>query len=109
MLDFLEARRLAELQLPTLRAKFQTDDIILIDKYSKATSRGWIFIYNTQKSQQTCLPQDGLVGNGPILVDKYREDVFLLPSGGWKQLLAQYEETGSTDRLDGLGIKATRL
>lgn len=100
--SLLQARALAEGILPVLKASFQWNDIAFDEQYTREWSRGWTFIFNTTLSQQTGQPRDGLVGNGPVFVDKYSGHLFLLPSGGWKRWLQTYEETG-----DAQGVQPT--
>ena len=56
--------------------------------------RSWAFSYNTERWKETRNPTDGLVGNGPLFVDKFTSQVFQLPSGGFRSWLASYNETG---------------
>ena len=72
--------------------------------------RGWAFSYNTTLWAETHLPSDGLVGNGPLFVDKSIGRVFQVPSGGFRVWIDEYNETGippTPKRLGWIGTSGT--
>lgn len=56
--------------------------------------RGWAFAFNTVAFWKSGHPKDGLVGNGPIFVDKHTGAVFNVPTGGKLAWLEEYNRTG---------------
>ena len=95
MLTLVEARLKVIELLRSLEAQDKESRRLAVnDSYVSERTRGWTFPYNTVRFLETKRPQDGLVGNGPIFVDKLTEKMYALPSGGWKQMLDEYEKTG---------------
>lgn len=80
--------------LPGIQKDFGKDDITLSDSPSSERRRGWTFSYQSDRFRQSRHPKDGLLGNGPMFVDKYTAQVFRLPSGGWPSMLDEYDKTG---------------
>lgn len=58
------------------------------------SDRLWIFSYNTVAFRESRNPRDGLVGNGPIVIDKLTGAVYTVPTGGMKDWLDTYNLTG---------------
>ena len=76
-----------------IRKDFGRDDISLSEGFSKERRRGWTFSYQTESFRRSGNPKEGLLGNGPIFVDKFTSKVFRLPSGGWPSMLDEYDES----------------
>jgi hypothetical protein len=70
-------------------------ELKVIDQPIRVQSRGWAFAYNTPRYLETKNPADGLVGNGPIFVDKETGAMHSLPSGGWPAWLEYYDRNGT--------------
>src|SRR5664280_46258 len=83
MITFEQAREKAQLKLLALAREQLTSDFTILDGQVQERKRGWVFPYNTKRFVETKNPQDGLVGNGPIFVDRDSGEIYALPSGGY--------------------------
>jgi Immunity protein 35 len=57
--------------------------------------RGWAFPYNTKRFAETQNPLDGLLGNGPVFVDRATGEVHALGSARIRAWLEEYDRTGT--------------
>lgn len=58
------------------------------------SERLWAFSYNTVAFLESRNPRVGLVGNGPIVIDKSTGVAYTVPTGGMKTWLDTYNLTG---------------
>jgi Immunity protein 35 len=94
MLTFKEARQRAEKKILELAGESPGREYAILDSHVRERARGWLFPYNTTMYVQTGNPFDGVVGNGPVFVDRETGSVHVLPSGGFTYWLGEYDQTG---------------
>lgn len=90
----IEAARSKALERVAAIAVELQRELVLDEATIEETSRAWIFHWTTKKHHETGNWTDGIVGNGPILVDKSTGELFLVPTGGHHTWLQHYERTG---------------
>jgi hypothetical protein len=73
MIDRDKARALVKAELVRMREKHRLDEELVIeDDMTIETEFGWVFFYDAKKFLETREFRDRLLGNAPIIVDKYR-------------------------------------
>ena len=82
----LEKARTALTTLPELRGRA---NLTILEQHVRARARGWVF------------PYDGLVGYGPLFVDKTDGTVHLLPSARVEEWLDAFDRTGVAPPIEG--------
>jgi hypothetical protein len=88
-----DATQLAQLRLDEISAQVEKE-LSLSREVRLDRERFWAYPYNTLAFAKSQDPRDGLVGNGPILVDKETSAVLLVPTGGMMQWLEHHNTTG---------------
>jgi len=101
MVTFEQAREKAQEKLLELARQVPALEIVIHDEGIRERARGWMFPYNTRRFFETRHPSDGLVGNGPIFVDRESGNVYVLPSGGYRSWLDEYDRTGVAPAVKG--------
>jgi hypothetical protein len=94
MLTYDEALAKARERVAEAALQLSGRELVVREDLVTERARGWTFPYNTKRFLETKNPLDGLVGNGPILVDKYNGSVHHTPSGGSIAWLEEYDRTG---------------
>ena len=96
MIELADAHKLAADYLRRdLGPKFE-DKVVILENETIEKSYGWIFFYQTRKWVETRKTRDGLIGNGPILVDKNTAKIVQLGSSGSLEYWCELYETGKT-------------
>lgn len=95
MLTLEEALDRARAKLSDLAPGDAAGELVIVEEFTREYSRGWAFQYNTTLWVQTRNRSDGVAGNGPIFVDKESGAVYLVPTGGAKSWLEEYDRTGA--------------
>jgi hypothetical protein len=98
MLTFEQAREKARETIQELSRGGHGRECVILDEHVRECVRGWLFPYNTKKFLETGNPLDGMVGNGPVLVDRENGTVHVLPTGGLAVWLDEYDRTGMPPR-----------
>ncbi|HEV2990128.1 MAG TPA: YrhB domain-containing protein [Candidatus Angelobacter sp.] len=101
MITFEQAKEKAQRKLLEMASEVPQREFTILEDRILERSRGWMFPYNTKRFLETKNPLDGVVGNGPIFVDRADESVHVLPSGGYRHWLEEYERTGMPPRITG--------
>jgi hypothetical protein len=94
MITFERAKEIAQRKLLELASEVPQREFKILEDRILERSRGWMFPYNNKRFVETKNPLDGVVGNGPIFVDRADGSIHLLPSGGYHHWLEAYDRTG---------------
>jgi Immunity protein 35 len=78
-----------------LAPKF-VDKVVILENNTIEKSYGWIFFYQTRKWVETRKTRDGLIGNGPILIDKNTAKIVQFGSSGSLDYWCELYENGKT-------------
>jgi len=96
MLTFNEALAKAQNKIVELASEIPGhDQLVILHELVRERSRGWVFPFNTNRFVETRYPLDGLVGYGPIFVDRRTGDVYLLGAARIQAWLDTYDRTGA--------------
>jgi hypothetical protein len=101
MLTIEEAREKAQQKLLEMADALPGREFVILNDRILEGTRGWMFPYNTKQFIETKNPLDGVVGNGPIFVDRQNGNLYVLPSGGYRRWLEEYDRTGVPPRITG--------
>lgn len=72
------------------------NEIVVLDEHTKSMPRGWIFFYQHRRWLETRKIRDGLIGNGPVLIDKETGKVVVFGSSGSTEYWYSLYERGET-------------
>ena len=96
MLTFDEALAEAENKVAELAREIPgSDELVILHDLIRERARGWVFPFNTKRFLETRYPLDGLVGYGPIFVDKQTGHTYVLGSARIQAWLDTYDLTGT--------------
>jgi Immunity protein 35 len=94
MLTYEEALARAREAISALHDPLPSRDIIVVEDRVQTRARGWVFPFQTREFLQTKDPRKGLLGMGPLFVDKLDGSVHQVPSGGMQPWIEAYDRTG---------------
>jgi len=94
MITLGDAKLKAEQKLVELVGATKASELTILEDRITETQRGWSLPYNTKRFLETGNVTDGLVGNGPLFVDRESGNVYVLPSAGFKRWIEAYDRTG---------------
>ena len=103
MLTFDEALARATAWVTNQAREVPGRELVVLNEHIEERKRGWALPYNTKRFAETHNPLDGLLGNGPVFVDKETGDIHALGSAKIHAWLEEYDRTGtpqSTTRRD---------
>jgi hypothetical protein len=84
---------LAAVSAKLLAMSSPENPFVVVDKHTIEKPFGWVFFYNSKKFLETGLFRDGLVGNGPIIINRDTGSIEFLSSGVLpSHSIAKYEE-----------------
>lgn len=96
MLTFNEALAKAQNKVVELASQIPGNDpLVIVHELIRERDRGWVFPFNTKRFVETRYPLDGLVGYGPIFIDKQTGQMHLLGSARIQAWLDTYDRTGA--------------
>ena len=96
MLSREQAREVAEEYLHRRFSKKHGDDIVILDAHTLEKPYGWIYFYQHRRFLETGKVRDGLIGNGPLLVDKNTGKLIVFGSFGTIDYWCSLYEAGKT-------------
>lgn len=91
-----EARELALRHAKSRSPERVRNDIVIMEEFTEERARGWIFSYQTGRWLETKKTRDGLIGNGPILIDKNTGKIVVFGSAGSTDYWYELYEKGKT-------------
>jgi hypothetical protein len=94
MLTYEEALAKAREAIAGLDEPLPSRDIVVVEDRVQPRERGWVFPYQTREFLESNDPRKGLLGLGPIFVDKLNGSVHFVPTGGMKPWIEAYDRTG---------------
>ena len=96
MLNFNEALEKAQNKLVELAGEIPGhDELVILHDHIRESARGWVFPFNTKRFVETRYPLDGLLGYGPLFVDKQTGHLYVLGSARVQAWLDTYDRTGA--------------
>ncbi|MBV8580249.1 MAG: hypothetical protein JO225_04005 [Candidatus Eremiobacteraeota bacterium] len=101
MLTYEEALAKARATIAAFDEPLPSRDIIIIEERMQERARGWLFPYQTREFLATKDPRKGLLGMGPIYVDKLNGSVHVVPTGGASAWVEEYDRTGVPPKIGG--------
>lgn len=96
MLSREQAREVAANRIRQRLFQRYGDNIVILDEHTIEKAYGWIFFYQHRRFVETRKIRDGLIGNGPLLVDKETGKVVVFGSFGPIEYWCSLYETGRT-------------
>ena len=94
MLSFAQAHDLANSHIRRRFAQRFGDDVVIADERTIEKAYGWIFFYQRRQYLETGNPRDGLIGLGPLLVDKNTGKIIVFGSFGTTEYWCSLYESG---------------
>jgi Immunity protein 35 len=95
MLTFDETLAIATAWVANRAGEVPGRELVILDGHIEERKRGWAFPYNTKRFAETQNPLDGLLGNGPVFVDRATGEVHALGSARIRAWLEEYDRTGT--------------
>jgi hypothetical protein len=102
MLTFDETLAIATTWVADRAREVPGRELVILDGHIEERKRGWAFPYNTKRFAETKNPLDGLLGNGPVFVDRATGEVHALGSAKIRAWLEEYDRTGTPRRTSGV-------
>lgn len=94
MLTYEQALDKAREAIAGLDEPLPSRDIVILEDRVQTRERGWVFPFQTRSFLATNDPKQGLLGLGPVFVDKLDGSVHFVPTGGMKPWIETYDATG---------------
>jgi Immunity protein 35 len=94
MLTYEEAVAKAREAIAALPEPLPSRDIVVVEDRVQPRARGWVFPFQTREFLETRDPRKGLLGAGPIFVDKFNGSVHQVPTGGMQPWIEAYDRIG---------------
>ena len=100
MLSHDEARRLVLERFPRTELRpvgggpgeiLHSVQVTIVDSATIEKSYGWLFFYQSEEFVRAGDPRRMIVGNGPVVVNKFSGEIRSFGSSGWETALAEYE------------------
>ncbi|MBV8750777.1 MAG: hypothetical protein JO103_13815 [Candidatus Eremiobacteraeota bacterium] len=101
MLTYEQALAKAREEIAAFEEPLPSRDIVVVEDRVQERARGWVFPYQTRAFLETHDPRQGLLGMGPIFVDKLNGSVHVVPTGGMKPWIEEYDRTGVPPKVGG--------
>jgi immunity protein 35 of polymorphic toxin system len=95
MLTFDETLAIAAAWVANRAQEAPGRELVILNGHIEERRRGWAFPCNTKRSAETQNPLDGLLGNGPVFVDRATGEVHALGSAKIRAWLEEYDRTGN--------------